>query len=157
MNAVVVYDTQFGNTEQVARAIATELEKQGTVRLMLVDDATGVDLTGVDLLVIGGPTQAHGARPSLRTWVRGLPPASLPGISTATFDTRLRWPEFLAGSAARSIAKMLRHDGARLVVPPESFLVSGSEGPLMSGELERAGSWAATVAAEAGARAVAVR
>jgi hypothetical protein len=45
----------------------------GSLRLVSVNDPVRIDLTGVGLLVIGGPTQAHGARQSLRDWIDGLP------------------------------------------------------------------------------------
>ena len=80
------------------------------------------------------------------TRVNGLPSEVLRGVATATFDTRLRWPVFLSGSAARGIARALERKGSRLVAPPESFFVNGREGPLAEGELERAGSWAETLA-----------
>ena len=145
MNALVIYDTQFGNTEQIARAIASHLETRGTIRLLPVSDAAGLNLNGVDLLVIGGPTQGHSARQQLRDWIEELAPAVLSATAVATFDTRLRWPVFLSGSAARTIAKPLRNNGARFLVPPESFFVEGREGPLAEGELERAGAWADTL------------
>lgn len=146
MNTLVVYDTQFGNTEQIARAIASRLENAGIVQFLSVTEAAGFDLTGVDLLVVGGPTQGHSARQQLRHWVEELPPAVLRATAVATFDTRLRWPVVLSGSAARTIAKTLRKNGARFIVPPESFFVEGREGPLADGELERAAAWAATLA-----------
>jgi flavodoxin I len=146
MNALVIYDSQFGNTEQIARAIASHLEAQGIVRFLAVSDAAGLNLIGVDLLVIGGPTQGHSARQPLRDWVEQLSPSTLQSVVVATFDTRLRWPVFLAGSAARSIAKTLKNNGARLLVPPESFFVEGREGPLAKGEIERAEAWADTLA-----------
>jgi hypothetical protein len=67
-----------------------------------------------------------------------------------TFDTRLTWPRFLAGSAAAAAAKRLAKKGARLLVPPESFLVTGTEGPLVEGEIERARTWANHVRDAAG-------
>jgi len=145
MNALVIYDSEFGNTEQIAAAIANQLETQGIVRLLSVDDPAGLNLIGVDLLVVGGPTQAHGTRQPLRDWVERLSPSMLRNVAVATFDTRLRWPLFLAGSAADSIAKTFKHHGAELLVPPESFFVEGREGPLAEGELERAGMWAETL------------
>lgn len=146
MNAVVVYDTEFGNTEQIARAIASELEAHGIVRLLAVAEAEGINLAGVDLLVIGGPTQGHSARPALRQWVEELPAELLAGMPVATFDTRVHWPMLLSGSAAHTLAKSLRHHGARFIVPPESFFVTGREGPLAPGEIEHATVWAGTLA-----------
>ena len=148
MNALVVYDTQFGNTEQVARIIASHLEPLGTVRLIAVSEPDAVDLENIDLLVIGGPTQGHGARKQLRDWIDELPAESVLGLATATFDTRLHWPVLIAGSAARTIAKPLENFGAHMVVKPESFFVQGTEGPLNIGELERAASWADELAAK---------
>ncbi len=146
MNAVVVYDTQFGNTEQIARAIASRLETDGIVRLLAVADANGINLTGVDLLVVGGPTQGHSARPVLLQWVKELSPEMLHGMAVATFDTRVHWPMLLSGSAANTLAKSMRQYGAQFVVSPESFFVTGRKGPLAPGELEHASEWAGTLA-----------
>lgn len=152
MNAIVVYDTQFGNTEQIARAIASGLKVHGIVRLLSVAESGDINLVGVDLLVIGGPTQGHSARPVLRQWVEELPAELLANMSIATFDTRVHWPMLLSGSAAHTLAKPLRHHGAQFVVPPESFFVTGREGPLAPGEIERATTWAGTLALEHAAK-----
>lgn len=155
MNVLVVYDTQYGNTEQVARAVAGRLGMLGTVRLAPISDGAASDFSGIDLLLIGGPTQAHGVRPSLRAWVNRLPADALQGMALAVFDTRLHWPLFLSGSAARTLAPMLVAKGAHLLVPPESFLVGGAEGPLATGERDRADAWAASLAARVGEYAAA--
>jgi hypothetical protein len=42
---------------------------------------------------------------------------------------------------ARPIADKLVEKGGRLIFPPEGFYVSGTEGPLKDGELERAAEW----------------
>ena len=51
----------------------------------------------------------------------------------------------LWGSAAKGADKALRSLGFRMIVPPESFLVSGPTGPvydaLVDGEAERARRW----------------
>jgi flavodoxin len=150
MNTLVVYDSEFGNTEKVAHAIAARLETAGAVRCVSVDKAAEIDLAGVHLLVIGGPTQAHGPRRQLRAWVEQLPPDALEGAEIATFDTRVHWPTFLSGSAARSIAGALQRRGARLLASPESFFVTGKEGPLAEGELDHATAWAESLALKVG-------
>jgi flavodoxin len=111
MNTLVVYDSQYGNTAQIAQTIAARLKARGNVRSINADDSAGLDLTGVDLLVIGGPTQAHGPRQPLRVWIDGVLPEALRGVAVATFDTRLRWLAFLSGSAARTAARTLRRKG----------------------------------------------
>ncbi len=148
MRSLVVYDTQFGNTEKLAHVIVARLEQYGRTRLVSVADAAGVSLEDIDLLVIGGPTQGHRARKPLRDWVDALDPKDLKGLAIAAFDTRLSWPMFLSGSAAHTIANILQRHNARLALPPESFIVKESEGPLADDELERAAAWTGTLAAK---------
>lgn len=57
MNTVVVYDSQFGNTEQLAQTIAETLREWGQVRTVRVEHAHPLGLQGVDLLILGCPTQ----------------------------------------------------------------------------------------------------
>src|SRR5690606_26657618 len=78
----------------------------------------------------------------LREWLDGAEPLRL---RAATFDTHVRRPN-LPGSASRSAARVLRRLGADLVAAPESFWVSGAEGPLLPGELDRARAWGAELA-----------
>jgi flavodoxin len=150
MQAVVVYDSKFGNTERLARAIAEQLGVGEPVPVVAAGAASERDLAGIDLLAVGGPTQGHGISPALRAFLDRIPPEMVRDVPVVTFDTRLSWPKFLSGSAAAAIAKRLVKKGARLVMPPESFVVTASEGPLADEELERAGSWATGVRAKIG-------
>jgi hypothetical protein len=83
------------------------------------------------------------AGPGLRRWLYELPPGG--GTRAAVFDTRLDGSPHMTGSAARGIARRLRHAGYG-VLETDSFLVEDSEGPLADGELERARAWAAGLA-----------
>jgi len=143
----------------VARAVALGLAEH--IHVDLVRAGPGVTLADdVDLVVVGGPTHAFGlSRPStrvsagqqgasgsaasgsgLREWLETLPPPTASWPATATFDTRVRKPG-VPGSAARSAARRLRHAGLPVVVPPMSFWVRGTGGPLLPGEEGRALSW----------------
>jgi hypothetical protein len=51
------------------------------------------------------------------------------------------------GYAAKPIGKRLQKKGGELAVQPEGFHVGDTEGPLLEGELERAGLWARQVVA----------
>jgi len=123
-------------------------------------------LRGVDLLVVGGPTHAHGLSRSstrkaaadaahdpekgltleaqgngrgLRDWfddVRDIPARG------AAFDTRVDMASVLTGRAAPGIARRMRHHGSDLVAKPESFLVDKSN-HLLPGEEDRARRWGA--------------
>jgi flavodoxin len=160
MNALVVYESVYGNTRAIAEAIG---EGIGGATVMPV--STAGDLAEADLVVVGGPTHMHGlaskrsremavdaakedpgvqldvnasAEPGLRTWLHDLPRAE--GVRAATFDTRLDKSPWLTGLASRGIAKRLRQRGYD-VIASESFLVEDSEGPLADGELDRARAW----------------
>ncbi len=145
MKALVVYEFRFGNTERIARAVAAALESHGTVQVAAVATAP-VALAGIDLLVVGGPTQVHGISPAMRTFLDALAPDAVQDLPIAVFDTRLPGSRLLTGSAADGIARRLVKKGGWLMVPACSFQVLGMEGPLADGEAARAGTWAAEVA-----------
>lgn len=134
MKAVVIYDSKYGNTEKIARAISESIGAQ----VRLVGGAQPADLNEFDLLIIGSPT--HGGFPSegIHNLLKTI--SSLEGIDTAAFDTRTKTTIF--GYAAPKIAKNLKKKGANLLLPSEGFFVLGMEGPLMEGELDRAAEWA---------------
>jgi hypothetical protein len=154
--ALVVFESMFGNTEVVARAIAEGLSDKVSVRVaragpdLLVDD-------DVELLVVGGPTHAFGlTRPGtrgsagqqgasialakgigVREWLDGLGSTT---ARVAAFDTRVHKPG-LPGSAARGAEKRLGRAGARVLAPATSFWVTSTQGPLLPGEEDRARQW----------------
>jgi flavodoxin len=148
MNALVVYESTYGNTEKIARAIGAALADHGPTEVRPSTEAEVIP-PGTDLLVVGGPTHAHGMDKSLKAYLDRLPAAAVAGIAVAAFDTRLGWPAVLSGSAARGIAKQLGRKGGRRLVEPGSFVVEGGEGPLAEGELARATAWAEELAGAA--------
>jgi flavodoxin len=146
MNSLVIYASRSGNTKRVAEAIASELGRRGPAEVVHVDHASGDDANERDLIVVGGPTEGHGATPEIVAFFDRLPANGLAGRRAAAFDTRVDWPRWLSGSAAARMAARLRRAGAQLIVPPESFIVSRAPA-LEAGELERAEAWARTLAA----------
>ena len=141
---MVIYDSKFGNTAQIANRIAETLAdrlgERGTVRLASVGDVHVSEFAGLDLLVMGGPTQRQKTSPVVRAFLESIPGKPLRDVEAAAFDTRYDHP--MAGSAARRIASKLRGLGARRLLKPESVIVADREGPLIDGELERAADWA---------------
>jgi flavodoxin len=148
MKSVVIYDSQYGNTRHLAEVIAAELEVAGNVEVQNARTGRLGLPSDLELLVVGGPTQAHGVTHPVRAQLDTLAPHRLDGLAAATFDTRARGPRFLTGAASQGIAKRLEQKGARLVLEPESFLVEGTQGPLVEGELERARAWARAILAK---------
>jgi hypothetical protein len=171
MQALVVFESMFGNTAAVARAIAEGLSARMSVEAVEVNAAPArpFDISELTLLIVGGPTHAFSmtrkttredaARRSatpiatelgLREWLAGLRPAPR-HIGAAAFDTRIATPR-LPGSAATAATKRLRRMGLDIVAPAQSFYVSDVAGPLLEGELERALVWGATLGAASGAK-----
>lgn len=142
MNALVVYDSQFGNTEQIARAIAATLSEFGKARAVRVDPTQPFESEGVDLLILGCPTQWRRPTPAMRSFLENVSPKTLRDLAVACFDTCLPWPRWRSGSAAGVMDKKLRKLSVVPVLPPESFFVKGGQGPLQSGEVARAAKWA---------------
>lgn len=146
MESLVVYDSKFGNTKKIAEAVAEGLRSHGSVRLLGLDRLPPHDLGKVDLLFVGGPTQAHAISARVRRFLDALEIRPATGMVAATFDTRYRMPTAISGSAAKTIARKLRRAGVRIFAPPESFFVR-QEGPqLEQHETERARAWAKNVA-----------
>ena len=148
MNALVLYDSQYGDTERIAQAIATSLGEFGEARAVRLDPAQPVELQGLDLFIVGCPTQGWRPTPAIQSFLEEASSEELGGMAGACFDTRFRLPRFMSGSAAKVMAGKLREKGVSLLVEPESFFVKGTEGPLREGELERAATWARQIVDE---------
>ena len=133
MKVLVVYDSKYGNTEKVARAIGEAVGAQ----VHAVGDLNLADINGFDLLILGSPT--HGGFPTEGINNLSKESSILDSVDSAAFDTRTKTTIF--GYAAPKIARNLKKNGANLWAPPEGFFVLGTEGPLMDGELERATNW----------------
>ena len=169
MKTVVAYESMYGNTRQVAEAIAEGL---GKAKVISVNRGDG-GAEEAEVVSVGGPTHMHGLAtsmsrkgvgagakeegtelepgaadgPGLREWLSKLEGE---GRRAAAFDTRIDKSPMLTGAASRGIAKRLRRRGYDVVADPESFFVEDSEGPLADGELERAKAWGAELATKLG-------
>jgi hypothetical protein len=162
MNAVVVYESHWGNTAAVAKAIAEGLGPE--VRALTTDEASGAAIADVDLIVAGAPVIAFRlasekmragladdaakaptapdlSHPSMRSWLKGLPWGR--GRSAA-FETRVWWSP---RGATGDIERGLQGAGYPPLAKPGRFVVTGTYGPLKDGELERAREWGAELAA----------
>jgi flavorubredoxin len=165
MRALVVYESMFGNTREVAEAVADGLARHGQVDLVEVGQAMLPIPDDLELLVIGGPTHAFSmSRPNsrqsatqqastpvisaatgIREWIARLARTGRK-VDTAVFDTRFAKPLWMTGSAARGAAKRIRRMGIPLAAAPQSFFVTGMSGPLAQGEPARAREWGESLA-----------
>jgi menaquinone-dependent protoporphyrinogen IX oxidase len=159
MRALVVYESMYGNTHEIAGNIADGLRSNYEVTLVPVAEATTDLVAAADLLVAGAPTHMHGLptvatrRMAARASAKGADDPGLPewlndlghrdGLAAA-FDTRIKGVPVITGRASHAIARLLKRHGYRLVAAPESFLVSW-ETTLLDGEADQARRWGMTL------------
>lgn len=152
MKALIIYDSVFGNTEQIARAIGAALVPHMQVETLRVSTVRPEQLTECQLLIVGSPTRGFRPTEGVTNFLKGLSIVALKGIKVAAFDTRFAISDIkssfvkilvrVGGYAAKPIADRLKKKGGSLIAPPEGFFVKDIEGPLEEGELERAADWA---------------
>ena len=156
MRAIVVYESLWGNTAAVARAIAEGIGPEAQV--LSTNEAIGPLIEQADLLVVGCPLLAFSipsdrliesirtnpgketsppnlSLRSMRSWLDSLPQGH---SFAAAFETRIWWSP---GSAAKKILRKLEHLGYRRVAKAQRFIVKSKIGPLREGEIERARLW----------------
>lgn len=147
MKCLIIYDSAYGNTEEVADAMAQAIK----CNYEPVKDVTQDDLDAAEMIIVGSPTQGGRPTKAMQSFLSHLPDGALKGKLVAAFDTRfaekehgfgLRMVMGLVGFAAPRIAKMLKEKGGRLIGLPEGFIVDDKEGPVAPGELNRAAGWA---------------
>ncbi len=168
MKTIVVYESHWGNTAAIARAIAEGIGPDA--QALSTAEATAVALAGADLIVAGAPllgfslpteamvkslansqpgapAPADIAHPAMRAWLAGLPHTEGAQSGSrgraAAFETRIWWSP---GSAAKAILGQLTQLGYQPIAKPQRFIVQGRYGPLRAGEVERARQWGAALA-----------
>ncbi len=176
LRALVVYESMFGNTSQVADAVTRGLLLEGVDAGMVDVGSAPESVDDLDLLVVGAPTHAFSlsrpstradavkqgagrerARTGLREWLAAVDvdPARPPLV--AAFDTRVTKVRRLPKAAGPTAVRLAHKHGLTALTKPHGFLVDGVQGPLVDGELERAVAWGREVAATCAGRVVSPR
>jgi flavodoxin I len=148
MKTLIIYDSQFGNTEKIARAVGEGLS--GEIEVSHINQTNILKLSTYDLIIVGSPTQGGRPTAAMQHFLDPILPEVMGHTKVAAFDTRfsekdsnfaLKLLMKTIGYAAPKIAKTLESKGGQLVVSPEGFIVQGKKGPLKEGELARAVTW----------------
>lgn len=138
--SLVAYDSTFGNTEKIARALARGLGREGMeVDCLRIDEVEIERLLEYKFIAVGGPTHIIKTSKPMKAFLERLRTVDLRGVKGFSFDTRnesrmnRRHFLLLENSAARVIESMLRRRGADIIMPRRSAIVEGREGPLHKG------------------------
>ena len=151
MKTVIIYDSYFGNTEKIAKAIYNSFDRKEDVHILNVKDFEPKVLDNTTLLIIGSPTRAFRPTEAIVNMIKEIPNASLNCTKVIAFDTRIDLKKInskilaffvrLFGYAAPVIQKELIRKGGISITDPIGFYVEDKEGPLTKGEEERAKQW----------------
>ena len=152
MKALIIYDSYFGNTEQIAQANGNAFSSKDDVTVLKVVNVKPEHLSKLNLLIVGSPTRKFRPTAAITTFLKRIPDNSLKDVRIAAFDTRIPEEDIekirilaffvkIFGYAAKPILNRLVKKGGKLIAVPEGFYVGGTEGPLLENELERTAEW----------------
>jgi flavodoxin len=159
MTVLIVSESYFGNTLTVTEAIASGLSHHlgpDTVTIVRPGGAPHELPPEVDLLLVGAPTHefsmpkaqsrkqaaekgaTDGDRVGIREWLEQVTASG--DLRVLTFDTSIK-SRFTPGTASKAAFKSLKKHGFRKAERGPSFYVTGTAGPLVDGEEQRAEAW----------------
>lgn len=151
MKALVVYDSYFGNTEDVAIAIGNALKETMSVDVKRVSKLDPKYVKEIDFMVVGSPTRAFQATRKVKEFLKGISKEEYAHMKVIAFDTRIATEDTDSkllnrmvktfGYAAKPMGEIMKKRGAKLLLDPIGFYVKDTEGPLKTGEKERAVAW----------------
>ncbi|MFA5308639.1 MAG: flavodoxin family protein [Dehalococcoidales bacterium] len=140
MKALIIYDSLYGNTEKIAKAIGEGLGEEAKV--IKVSEAKAADIAPYFYIIIGSPTQRGRPTAAMKTFLDSLPDDVFKGKRLAAFDTRAKsFIVKLLGWAGTRIEAAVRAKYGNIIAPPKGFFVQGTQGPLAEGEEKRAAEW----------------
>ena len=134
--AVVIYDSNFGNNELLAQALSTGLSKAGlSVDVLKIGEFNHSNIQNYDLICIGGPTHITRTSENMRVFFNDIKSVNLRGKRGFCFGTRMdsRMNVFDINGSARKIERKLKKKGVKMMKGSVNVLVLGREGPLAEG------------------------
>jgi len=148
LKALIVYWSKYGNTKQVAEAIARGMKSAKSVKV-IVKDVRSTDpeeTMEYDVLVIGSAN--HIGRPvgDIRKFLKKLAEINLEGKKGAVFDTHIKNDLKTVQKMEKQIREKIT--GLKLVIPGLATRVEGMNGPLCEGELPRAEEFGKSIVTE---------
>jgi menaquinone-dependent protoporphyrinogen IX oxidase len=135
---VVVYDSKFGNTRQVAEEITASINESTAVDVILngVKEINFDNVITADAILIGSPNHLGRATKSIRNFIDELGKINLNRIPLAVFDTCFsRECHKVTKKMEKQITKKV--PSLKLITPGLSIKVKGAKGPILVDELPK--------------------
>ena len=138
MRTVIVYDTKYGNTKQVAERIAEGLKEADGMETNLeyVKDVDTMRLSDYDAILIGAPVHMGAPSRTISKFIDNMAKLDLKEKRGAVFDTYLK-TDYEKGVKPMESRINQKVPGLKLVVPGLSVQVAGMSGPITEGELPK--------------------
>jgi flavodoxin len=151
VKGAVVFQSKWGNTRQIAEAIAKALEESGQeVNLTRIGDWDQDQ--SIDFLVLGSPTRIGKAYGPVKRLAAKKMKEGWAGKRFATFSTGAQvYGEKESRQASEYLDELLKEKGMIELAPPFKAGVKDMHGPLVEGELERAEEYGKELAEKLGA------
>ena len=73
MKVLIIYDSVYGNTEKIARAVAEAITPFGEVKVLRAGEVKPSELGSIDLLIVGSPTQGGKPTPAIQEFLSKIP------------------------------------------------------------------------------------
>ena len=137
IKAIVLYDSRYGNTERIAKAICNGMKEVGFDEVIAQSGGrtTPDELRDSEVWIFGSPThkgRTSGNFKKLFKWMRKELVLDRIGVA---FETRLEGSD---GGAASMIESVMKECGVTIIHEAESFVLEDKTGPLAQGEESRA-------------------
>jgi menaquinone-dependent protoporphyrinogen IX oxidase len=144
MKGIIIYDTSFGNTREIAKTLQETLKETGIESdLFKVNEVKKLNAKEYDLFICGSPTKFGTMSFAIKFFLGKVKSEDWMDKPFAAFDTenpenveqsRIQNKEW---SAAEKIALKLKEKNMRQLLPVHKALVLGQKGPLVEGEIDR--------------------
>jgi menaquinone-dependent protoporphyrinogen IX oxidase len=139
MKGLVIYDSSYGNTKQIAETIEETLKESGMeVDLFSIKKVKKLNTKDYNFLVLGSPTRFGTMSFAIRFFLGKVKSKEWMNKPFAAFDTENRENmEKKEWSAAEKIAEKLKDKKMTQLLPVFKAAVLGQKGPLEDGEIKR--------------------
>jgi menaquinone-dependent protoporphyrinogen IX oxidase len=155
MKGIIIYDTTYGNTKEIAETIEVTLKESGIeADLFKVNEVKKLSAKDYSFLILGSPTKFGTMSFAVKFFLGKVKSEEWQNKPFAAFDTEnpenveKARAENKEWSAAEKISKKLKENKMDQLLPVHKALVLGQKGPLVEGEIERTKDYAKELAAK---------
>lgn len=138
MRVLVVFESKYGNTKQVAETIIEGIREAAGIETVLTErkEVDFNTITDYDIILVGTPNHMGGPTQGIMKFVDKLGKFNLEGKQAAVFDM------YVKKDFEKAVKKLEKHikekaPGLKLIASGLSIRVNGMKRPISEGELPK--------------------